>query len=217
MILLININRYKLHDLEFIKPITDLLEKYSVVHYKNLKKSDIDSAEKIIIAGTSLKDDEYLKDLEKFSWIKSCKKPLLGICSGMQILALLNGAKLKKAKEIGQTNVKILKKDFLIHNIEKVYSLHQFSTTLPKEFELLVRSSKSIQAIKKDNHYGLMFHPEVFNKELIKGFAASSCRECAKTLKMKRSELIQGEKTGSIKIEIDNLRIDKAYLVKQIS
>lgn len=172
MILIINVNKYKLHDLEFIKPITDLLEKFKVVHYKSLKQSDIDSAEKIIIAGTSLKDDEYLNYLGEFAWIKNYKKPLLGICSGMQILALVNGAKLKKTKEIGQTEIKILKKDFLINIVKKVYSLHQFSVTLPKGFELIAKSSKSIQAIKKENHYGLLFHPEVMNKELIKAFAA---------------------------------------------
>lgn len=170
MILIINVNKYKLHDLEFIKPITDLLEKSKVIHYKNLKQSDIDPSEKIIIAGTSLKDDEYLKDIEKFSWIKNYKKPILGICSGMQILALANGAKLKKAKEIGQTEIKILKEDKLIKDITKVYSLHQFSVTLPEGFDLLAESSKSIQAIKRNNHYGLMFHPEVFNKEVIRKF-----------------------------------------------
>ena len=89
----------------------------------------------------------------------------------MQILALANGAKLKKTKEIGQIQIKILKEDHLINNVEKVYSLHQFSTTLPKGFDLLAKSSKSIQAIRKGNHYGLMFHPEVFNKEVIMDFA----------------------------------------------
>ncbi len=171
MILVINVNKYRLHDLEFINPITDLFKKFKVVHYKNLKQSDIDSAEKIIIAGTSLKDDEYLNDIGKFSWVKNYKKPILGICAGMQILALVNGAKLKKAREIGQTKVKILKQDYLIKNIEKVYSLHQFSVTLPEKFELLAKSENSIQAIKKNNHYGLLFHPEVFNKEVIVNFA----------------------------------------------
>ncbi len=172
MILVINVNKYKLHDLEFINPITDLLKDFKVLHYRNLRQKDINSAEKIIIAGTSLKDDEYLKYIESFSWIKNYKKPILGICSGMQILALTNGAKLKKAKEIGQTEIKILKEDPLIKDIKKVYSLHQFSVTLPKGFYLLAKSSKSIQAIKRNNHYGLLFHPEVFNKEMIKRFAA---------------------------------------------
>ena len=77
----------------------------------------------------------------------------------MQILGLINGAKLKKSKEIGQTEIKIFKKDFLINSVEKVYSLHQFSVTMPKGFELLAKSSKSVQIIKKNNHYGLLFHP----------------------------------------------------------
>ncbi|MBI2507655.1 gamma-glutamyl-gamma-aminobutyrate hydrolase family protein [Candidatus Woesearchaeota archaeon] len=171
MILIINVSKDRLHDLEFIKPITDLLKKSKVIHYKDLKQKDLDSAEKIIIAGTSLKDDEYLKDLEKFSWIKDYKKPILGICAGMQILALANGSRLKKAKEIGQTEIKILKENKLIKDITKVYSLHQFSVTLPGGFDLLAESSKSIQAIKINNHYGVLFHPEVFNKEVIENFA----------------------------------------------
>src|SRR3989344_5583812 len=120
MILVINLNKYKLHDWEFIKPITDLLESCRVVHYKNLKQEYLERAEKIIIAGTSLKDNEYLEDIKNFSWIKDYKKPILGICAGMQILALINGAKLKKSKEIGQTEIKIFKKDFLINSVEKV-------------------------------------------------------------------------------------------------
>jgi len=170
MILIINLNKYKLHDLEFIKPIADLLNKFKIIHYKNIKQKDIDSADKIIIAGTSLKNNDYLEDLNKFNWIKNYKKPILGICSGMQILALINGAKLKESLEIGQTQIKITKQDPLIKDIYKIYSLHQFSTTLPKGFISLARSDKCIQAIKKDNHCGLLFHPEVFNKNLIKDF-----------------------------------------------
>jgi len=173
MILIINLNKYKLHDLEFIKPITDLFKKlkeFKVVHYKSLKQKDIDSAEKIIIAGTSLKDDEYLNELKKFSWIKNCQKQVLGICAGMQIIALLHGAKFKKIKEIGQTQIKILEKDSLIKDMEKVYSLHQFSVALPKSFILIAKSNKCIQAIRKDNLVGVLFHPEVYNKEVIRNF-----------------------------------------------
>jgi|SRR3989338_4982236 len=171
MILVINLNKYKLHDLEFIKPILDLLDDYKIVHYKNLKQEDLEKADKAIIAGTSLKDNDYLEEIEKFYWIKNFKKPILGICAGMQILALINGAKLKKAKEIGQTEIKILKQDSLIKNINKVYSLHQFSISLPKGFQKIAESKISIQVIKKDNHYGLLFHPEVLNKNIIISFA----------------------------------------------
>ena len=170
MILVINLNKYKLHDLEFINPVTDLLDNYKVVHYKNLKQGDLEKADKVIIAGTSLKDNDYLEEIEKFYWIKNFRKPILGICAGMQILALVNGAKLKKAEEIGQTEIKLLKKDFLIKNISKVYSLHQFSISLPKGFQKIAESKISMQAIKKENHYGLLFHPEVLNKNIIISF-----------------------------------------------
>ena len=172
MILIINLNKYKLHDLEFIKPITDLLKDYKIIHYKSLKSSHLKQAKKIIIAGTSLKNNDYLKDLKNFEWIKNYDKPVLGICSGMQIVALVHGAKLKKSKEIGQTQIKILKKDSSINTIDKVYSLHQFSVTLPKDFTLIAKSLKCIQIIRKDNLLGLLFHPEVYNKEIISKFSS---------------------------------------------
>ncbi|MAG45656.1 MAG: hypothetical protein CMH63_02700 [Nanoarchaeota archaeon] len=167
MILIINLNKYKLHDLEFIRPITDLLDDSKVIHYKTLKRKDLEKADKVIIAGTSLKDSDYLKELDKFSWIKSYRKPFLGICAGMQILGLIHGAKLKKAKEIGVTKLKT-KTDSMLKKITQAYSLHQYSITLPKGFTKLAESDKCIHAIKKDNLYGVLFHPEVINKELIK-------------------------------------------------
>ena len=170
MILIINLNKYKLHDLEFLKPLTGLIPNSRVVHYKKLRAKDVVSAKKIIIAGTSLKDEDYLDSLEEFFWIKNYNKPLLGICAGMQILGLVHGAKLKKSQEIGQTSIKITKKDPLIGDIYKVYSLHQFSISLPKGFTTLAKSSKTLQVIKKKNHYGLLFHPEVLNKEIVQKF-----------------------------------------------
>ena len=61
-------------------------------------------------------------------------------------------------------------KDSLIKDMEKVYSLHQFSVALPKSFILIAKSNKCIQAIRKDNLVGVLFHPEVYNKEVIRNF-----------------------------------------------
>ncbi len=168
MILIIDLNEKEpLSYLEFVKPIEDILKKenkkFKTKNYKDISKRDIEKSNKIILTGTSLKNNEYLK--HDFSWIKNYKKPLLGICAGMQVIALSFNAKLKKSQEIGLTT---LKKNNL--NIYKVYSLHNYSVTLPKNFKKILESEKSIQGIKKNNIIAYLFHPEVLNKSLIADF-----------------------------------------------
>ena len=71
--------------------------------------ADVDDYDKIIICGTALEDNEFLKNLNKFSWLKNTDKEVLGICSGMQIIALMFGAKLTKQREIGMAKIKCKK------------------------------------------------------------------------------------------------------------
>ena len=163
MILLINICKENLHFNEFVKPVGDVLKnndiKYKTKHYLDVKTSDINKAEKIIICGTSLADNEFLKkeNLKKFSWIKESKKPVLGICGGSHIIGLVLGYKKKRNLEIGMKRIK-LKKNFLgITGEINSYFLHQFKV-LPKVYH-------------KDNIYATLFHPEVRNNEIILNFA----------------------------------------------
>jgi GMP synthase-like glutamine amidotransferase len=161
MILIINICKEKLHELEFVKPVEDILKNQSInfftKHCIQLKNSDIEKADKIIICGTSLKDNDFLMHLDKFSWIKNTKKQILGICGGAHIIGLILGNKLKKKKEIGLKDL-IIRQKFLgsIGKLQ-VYHLHQFHI-LPEVFH-------------KNNIYATLFHPEVRNKNLIAVFA----------------------------------------------
>jgi len=173
MILIIDLNEKpnSLHYLEFITPITDLIKNSKVIHFSNLKPKDL-KANKIILAGTSLKNSSYLKQYKKFSWIKEINKPLLGICAGMQIIAKVFNSKITKNTEIGPTLITKSSNHKLFNNIKEVYSLHNLSITLPKYFKIHLKSKKSIQAIKHNTKeiYGALFHPEVLNKELILKF-----------------------------------------------
>src|SRR3989344_9171131 len=115
MILLINICKENLHYYGFVKPIEDILKnnkiKFFTKHYKKLTKKDTTKASKIIICGTSLKDNDFIKDIKKFNWIKQYNKSILGICGGMHILALQYNGKKKKKKQIGLVNIDF-KKEF---------------------------------------------------------------------------------------------------------
>ena len=176
MILIIKIINKKFHYLEFVKPIEDVLRKnkidFNTVDYEKLNGDIIKKANKIIISGTSLKDNEFLEDIDKFKWIKNFNKPILGICGGMHILGLIYDGELNKQQEIGLNEI-FFKEEFLgVNNKLEVYELHNFCA-FSKEFKIYAKSKKCPQAIKhkKKPFYGVLFHPEVRNKKLILNFA----------------------------------------------
>lgn len=171
MILIISTCKHKLHEEEFVKPITSILtENFEIVNYKDDIK--LDKYDKIIICGTALKDDDYLIFLENFEILKESNKPILGICSGLQILATIYGARLSKTTEIGMINITTIKKNSIFEGDFDVYALHHNVVEICDDFDILAKSSKCIQAIKHISkpHYGILFHPEVRNEEIIKKF-----------------------------------------------
>jgi len=176
MILIISLCEEKLHELEFVKPIEDILKRNKISfitkHYNKINENKVKRFNKIILTGTSLKDDKFLKNLNKFKWIKSYDKPILGICGGMQVLVLTFRGTLKRKKEIGLINVDF-KKEFLgMKGLKKTYNLHGFYVD-SKEFEIFAMSDSKIpQAVKHKTKpfYGTLFHPEVRNKEMVLNF-----------------------------------------------
>ncbi len=181
MILLISTCKEKLHELEFVKPIEQILEKskrkFKTIHYSEISPKGISSSDKIIICGTSLQDNEFMNHLDKFKFIKITNKPVLGICAGMQIVGLIFGGKIQKNKIIGldfenfthEFSNKFFRE---AETLQQVYNLHNNSVTLPKNFIKLNTQLTQISAFKhkSKNIYGVLFHPEVRNKELIKNF-----------------------------------------------
>ena len=109
MILLIKICEIPFHCFEFVKPIENILKKSNIefitIHYNDLNPEMFSKADKVIISGTSLKDNSFLDDVDKFEWIKEFDKPILGICGGMHILGLIYDGKLREAQEIGLNTI----------------------------------------------------------------------------------------------------------------
>ncbi|NTV23009.1 MAG: C26 family cysteine hydrolase domain-containing family [Nanoarchaeota archaeon] len=160
----------RLSEEEFVKPIVAITKERKIVHYLELDKVKVD--ELIIICGTALADDEYLKHLGLFRFLKDFKHPVLGICSGMQIIAMVFGGKLARKTEIGMVKVKHSHRDRLLEGIGEAYCLHNNSILLPPGFIEIAKSEDCIQAIKHKEKpmYGIMFHPEVRNPELLDRF-----------------------------------------------
>jgi GMP synthase (glutamine-hydrolysing) len=149
----------------------------------------------VIITGTSLKDMSYTRQLSKFKFLLSYDKPVLAICGGMQILCMINGCCLVKGQEIGLKtiifNAEYLGAESTIGREREVYALHNMAikddAVLKKMFHVYSKTeidskakidSKNnskigcIQAVKHKyfKHYGILFHPEVRNKDMITNF-----------------------------------------------
>ncbi len=171
MILVINICRDSLHYYEFVKPVVDILkdEEVLILHYEDLVQKDLEYCDRVIICGTSLADNKYIKDIKYFFWLKDFKKPVLGICAGFQILGMVFGGKIEKALEIGFFKEKFDKNFLGLEGEIGVYHLHRKYIKFSKDWRIFNKGD-IVQAIKLNNFYGVLFHPEVRNKDMFLNF-----------------------------------------------
>ena len=103
MMLIINICKEQLHYFEFVKPIGNILSRNNIEfitkHYKELTFEDVRKSKRIIICGTSLKDNEFLENEKLFEWLLIYDRPLLGICGGIELIGKVFGGKIKNKQE----------------------------------------------------------------------------------------------------------------------
>lgn len=164
---------------EFVHPIRDTLQKLgflcNILHYTEVKPPHLANYDKIILCGTALMDNVYAEHLELFSWIKDCKKPILGICAGMQVISAVYGGSIVSNRAIGLEEIEVVRDSSLLgepRQIE-VYHLHNYAVTLPEGFLQLAGRTNDIEAFL---HYmkpifGVLFHPEVRNRWILDKFA----------------------------------------------
>jgi GMP synthase (glutamine-hydrolysing) len=160
---------------EFVLPIVSAIQEVAAVqvkHYSEISPQDLNQPSKIILSGTALKDNTFLEQPEKFRWLNTTDKPVLGICAGMQTIAQVYGAKLTRCIEIGMTPIKTVKENPLFLGDFSAYSLHSFCAESSDAFEVLAQSAQCIQAVKHRRKplYGALFHPEVRNADILKRF-----------------------------------------------
>ncbi len=177
MILVVDMNCKKnsLGFYEFALPIISIvqeLDRYAAKHYTELTEDDLNECNCVILSGTPLKDNVTLSQLEMFEWIKTIEKPILGICAGMQTLGLVFGLHLKTCLGIGMREITTLTKNLLFSSKFNAYALHNFSVEPSNDFEALAESTQCMEAMKhkQRNVYGVLFHPEVRNKEILEHF-----------------------------------------------
>ena len=173
-ILLISTCKEKLSEYEFVKPIVEIINSfdYDIVNYRNLETLNLQIYDKVIICGTSLKDNDYLNYLFDFNRLKNHGKGILGICSGFQIICSMFDEEIIAQEEIGMIKVETQIKNPLASGNFEAYNMHNFSVDEVTSFNVLAKSENTIQMIshKKINAFGVSFHPEVRNLEIITNF-----------------------------------------------
>ncbi|EAI7325321.1 TPA: imidazole glycerol phosphate synthase subunit HisH [Campylobacter jejuni] len=143
---------------------------------------ELESADKLFLPGVGTAK-EAMKNLEQFNlidFIQNTKKPLLGICLGMQILGNFS-------EELNQETLKLIdfttqkfkaKEGFTFPHMgwNEVYSSHALFKGLEGAYFYFVHSycvglgkytiadceysQKFSASVMKDNFYGVQFHPE---------------------------------------------------------
>lgn len=177
MILVVDMN-WKKNSLgfsEFVSPIIAVaseLDNCVIRHYTEVNTQDAETCDRVILSGAALKDNVAASQPEKFSWLKEIDKPVLGICAGMQALGVVLGSQLIRCLEVGMTPIASILKNPLFSGSFSAYSLHNYAVEPSGEFEVLAQSAQCVQAIKHKEKalYGVLFHPEVRNSEIIKRF-----------------------------------------------
>ena len=177
MILVVDMNWKKdsLGFYEFVLPIVTIAKTQDeciVKHFLEVTNQDLSQCDRVILSGTALKDTATLSQPEKFMWLKETEKPVLGICAGMETIGVVFGTRLIRCLEIGVTQINMLKENPLFCGNFKAYSLHSYCNEPSEDFYVWAKSTKCVQIIKHKIKpiYGVLFHPEVRNPELIKRF-----------------------------------------------
>lgn len=180
MTLLVNLcaEEHPLSKDEFVLPIARIVERVgevpTICQYKDMQGHLPPEGESVILCGTALQDITYLEQLNRFSWITERDIPVLGICAGMQVIALLYGGILGEDGEIGMTSIHVVGNDPLLEGQQEfeAFELHTISIVPPPHFYVLAVSSRCCQVIRHpfQHIYGVMFHPEVRHDWVVERF-----------------------------------------------
>jgi GMP synthase (glutamine-hydrolysing) len=116
-------------------------------------------------------------------YLQDFKGPILGICVGLQLMAVYCGGKAgpSEVPEYGLARIMVIEEDDLFKGLPKeflVWESHNDEVKVANGFTVLALSENcSVQAVKhlKRQYYGVQFHPEVNNtehgEEILRNFA----------------------------------------------
>ncbi len=166
---------------EFVDPVAAAVRAASgggarVVGYADVTARDVEAEGGAVLCGTALRDNGFLEHMDAFGWLRETGAPVLGICAGMEVLGLVNGARLVPCKEIGMARVRVVRPDPLLPADLEAYELHSFALEGLSAFDVLAESDACVQAVRLRGrpHWGIMFHPEVRRPDVVSRFVGLS-------------------------------------------
>ena len=177
-----------------IKAISNILEIEKIAHNVAEDKDDIRNCEKIILPGVGSFDhcmdrlnNSGLRD-ELEEQVVNRKKPILGICIGLQMMANSSeegkteglgwiDAKVRKFDEsliegdpktphMGWNTIKVVSSSEIFTNVDEVrgfYFIHSYHMCLNDESDTMTTSHfgyEFVSGINSENIYAVQFHPE---------------------------------------------------------
>lgn len=167
---------------DFSEPVLRVVQennlKARVLDYTKLSRNVLEEADGVILSASPMGNDIVEHHFPYYQWLLSYQKPVLGICAGHQIMGRIFGANLIRNQEAEEGFVKILiqVKDEIFNGYAanfEAFQQHQDSITCPAVFKILASSSKCENQVMKHCRlpmYGVEFHAEISNRELIKNF-----------------------------------------------
>ena len=181
MILLVDLcyEKDSLSQYEFVHPIFDTLKRSGfsseIRHFTELERRERERFDRIVLTGTALKDNDFAERIDLFSWLAECRKPILGICAGMQVISAVFGGQIVPQPAIGLEAISIIRESALLGEPREIegYHLHNYGVTLPEGFLLLAGMPGKVEAFCHPARpiFGIVFHPEVRNRWIIERFA----------------------------------------------
>ena len=167
---------------EFVKPIEKIIEDARAtsfcIEYRDCNSFNFNDFDGVILTGSPQGNDIVEHHSHYFGWIKTFKKPVLGICAGHHITGFLFGSEILRSvePESGDLEVDTVKQDPIFDGIPATFTvkqMHNDSITLPENFELLATSKTCKNQLMKHRQkplYTCQFHPEFYNTRLIQNF-----------------------------------------------
>jgi len=167
-----------------IASVSNALDRLGAHYFFAQTPQELESARAVIFPGVGHAKAamDSLKELEIDNWLKQTKKPVLGICVGMQLLyegssegdteglGIIPGnlkkfeSDTEKVPHMGWNTLKKLQDHHLIHGLEEkkhLYFVHSFYAPVS---EYTLSSCNYINefsaVVAKDNFLGVQFHPE---------------------------------------------------------
>lgn len=160
-ILLIDNGTRLLRDLQELIPGHEITKKWS-----DVSASDALSYDLVVLSGSNANVVWNHADFEaEMALIRECKKPIIGICFGCELIAYTFGGTLKELTRPheGVRQIEVIDPSFSDAHKIQVYEHHRWIIeNMPEDFTILAKSEDGPEIIKHKTLpiYGLQFHPE---------------------------------------------------------